>query len=365
MRWDEDVEGWLPVDIDYEIVDGVLTADIQEWSLWSWITDKLANFSQTVQEIFGRRVDAPKCSGRDLPGWVTGTTEPDEGSNAAAIRLCYEPGGGETVRMRMVNNRTFSQFVYVDPPGAWDDDVQGPAPSFSIVGVLHQAASLAFSDSNRVFMPPLTRAAVSIPRPNGPVQHTITFSRDHTFGTFLADVVFFVAAHINTPIGHGNFAYATVFVRLVFECTAARMEDETAIDLGAVEAIVGTAVSCANDLATPLTSQNLKLARALTKTAISPSQVEKNFGSGAAPRSEAGSEGARSRQSDRRPHRLGGRRNRRLRVLDPHRPRPHRRTRRLGPDLHRRRRGFQQAPQEPRPPGALQAPRESAQFPSP
>ena len=281
VRWDDYVGAWLPGDIDYEIVDGVLTADIQDWSFWTWISDRLADLSQTVQEIFGRRVDAPKCSGRGLPGWVTSTTEPEQGANSAAIRLCYEPAGGEAVRMRMVNNRVFGQYVYVDPPGAWDD-VEGPAPQVSLVGVLQQAASQVFTDGEKVFMPPLTRASVSIPRPDGPVSHTITFSRDHDFETFLADVVLFVAAHIPVPIGHGTFAYATQTARLFFECTAARVEVTTERNRGLVETIAGAFGGCVRDTLTPGSPQNSKFVRTMTRIGTSPSEVLTNFGSKAA-----------------------------------------------------------------------------------
>ena len=66
VRWNEDLEGWLPVNVDYEITSGVLTADIARWSWASWITgleDFAGNFSQTVQEILGRRVNAPQLLG--------------------------------------------------------------------------------------------------------------------------------------------------------------------------------------------------------------------------------------------------------------------------------------------------------------
>ena len=212
VRWDEDVEGWLTGDVDYEIVDGVLTANIAEWSWWTWITDNLGSFSQTIQEVFGRRVDAPECSREELPGWVSASSEPEDGAFDAAIRICYEPRGGAAVTMRMVNNRTFSQFVYVNPPGGWDDDVEGPALAVSLVGALHVAASRAFTDSDRVFMPPLTGATVSVPRPQGGISQVIRFNREHTYWTFLADVVFFVAAHIPAPAVPGNWAYVTEFL---------------------------------------------------------------------------------------------------------------------------------------------------------
>ena len=71
VRWDDALSQWLPVDVGSEIAGGVLTADIEQWSWVSWIAelqDTVANISQTFQEIFGRRVDAPKCDGGSQSG---------------------------------------------------------------------------------------------------------------------------------------------------------------------------------------------------------------------------------------------------------------------------------------------------------
>ena len=286
VRWNEDLQGWLPVDVDYEVAAGVLTAEIARWSWISWITglqDVAANFSQTVQEIFGRRVDAPKCSG-ELPAWVTETTEPD-GVNAAAIRLCYEPRDSESVRMKMANNRVFSQFVYSYTPGVWGDEVQGPDPAVSLVGVLHQAAHEVLSDDTRVFMPPLTQVAVSIERPQGTVPWHITFHRDHDAQSFLADVAFFAASALPTPSGAGALGYFQVYLTVLFECSVVRVTDEAAGARGALEvfiAAVNATTSCAIDMADPRKDQYHKLKTRITKQLLSPSEFERHFGKDAA-----------------------------------------------------------------------------------
>ena len=38
VRWDEQLEDWIPGNADHDIVTGVLTAEIQEWSFWTWLT---------------------------------------------------------------------------------------------------------------------------------------------------------------------------------------------------------------------------------------------------------------------------------------------------------------------------------------
>ena len=112
VRWDDGLADWvLPAaEPEYEIVGGVLRARIAEWSFWTWI----ANVSQTLQEILGRRVDAPKCAEGDLPRWVESASETDTGFHADAIRLCFEDGPGGSVRVKMANNRTFGQFIHFD-----------------------------------------------------------------------------------------------------------------------------------------------------------------------------------------------------------------------------------------------------------
>ncbi len=282
VRWDSGLSQWLPVDVDYEIAAGVLTAEIQQWSWTTWIAevqDTAANISQTFQEILGRRVDAPECSG-GLPEWVTNTVEPDEGANAAAIRLCYEYRGGEAVTMRMANNRVFSQFVYSDTPGAWGDTVEGPLPRLSILGVLHQVASKVFSDDTRVFMPPLTQAAVAIGRPQGPVTHTIHFHREHTAETFLGDVVFFVGSKLPTPTGTAAFEVVGVFLTVLFECSAPRLFRKVGPDEGLWElfsAAVGATRKCIESMQLPTTDEYTKLTKALAKKSLSLQEFRRLF----------------------------------------------------------------------------------------
>ena len=281
VRWDDGLSQWLSVDVDYETAAGVLTAEIQQWSWVTWITDLAANTSQTIQEILRRRVDAPKCSG-ELPEWVTSAAEPDEGANAAAIRLCYEPRDSEAVTMRMANNRVFSQFVYSDTPGAWGDTVEeGPLPQVSLEGVLHQVASRVFSDDTRVFMPPLTQAAVAIERPQGPVEHTITFHRRNTAETFLGDVMFFVVDKLPTPTGTAAVAYTQVYLTVLLECAAPKLVEYVSSDASVLKnffAAVGATLECVGYTHLPHTPEHTKLTQELAKKSLSVPEFKRSFG---------------------------------------------------------------------------------------
>ena len=68
VRWNDNLAGWLPTDEGYEISGGMLTAEIQQWSFGTWITDRLADASQTLQELMGRRVGRPQVLRRCAPG---------------------------------------------------------------------------------------------------------------------------------------------------------------------------------------------------------------------------------------------------------------------------------------------------------
>ena len=165
--------GWLTGDVDYEIVDGVLTANIARVV----VVDVDHRHSRQFQsdDPGGLRAQGGRAGvfrrGASRLG-LSARASPTNGASDAAIRICYEPRGGEAVTMRMVNNRTFSQFVYVNPPGGWDDDVEGPALAVSLVGGAALGGEPERSrTASRVFMPPLRGATVSVPRPQGGIPH--------------------------------------------------------------------------------------------------------------------------------------------------------------------------------------------------
>ena len=120
-------------------------------------------------------MDAPKCAEGPLPEWVRQADEPDQDTNAAAIRLCYEHGSLDTLTMRMANNRTFSQYVYTKGGdnhynGYWLSGAQA-----SLVWLAQLAAHRELSDSTeRVLIPPLKQVSAGVPRPSTSGPHAIT-----------------------------------------------------------------------------------------------------------------------------------------------------------------------------------------------
>ena len=219
VRWDEALGGWLPGDADFEISGGTLTARIQEWSLWTWI----ANTSQTIQEVVGRRIDAPRCSSGALHDWVSDVTEPDEDTNAASIRMCYENGPDESVRVRLANNRVFSQVVFINGSyGLWDSELTGF--DLSLSGLAHEAAHYFLSvegDEAMVFLPPLRYVDVVIQRPSLVGPHNISFRNEVSETTFIADGIFILLDLVGdfAPVGQTS-PFLQALLEVIFDCGA-------------------------------------------------------------------------------------------------------------------------------------------------
>ena len=216
VRWDETLGDWLPGDADFEISGGMLTARIQEWSFWTWI----ANASQTIQELLGRRIDAPQCSGGALHGWVSETTEPDEDTNAASIRMCYENGPDESIRVRLANNRVFGQVVYINGSyGLWDADLKGF--DLSIGGLAEEAAHHLLTvegEEATVFLPPLRYVDVVIQRPTRAGPHHISFRNEVNAATIVADGFIYLSGEVATWLGQRTNPILQAFLEVVFEC---------------------------------------------------------------------------------------------------------------------------------------------------
>ena len=292
VHWDDDLEDWVPEDVDYEIRDGVLTAAFQEWGFRSWAkeqgkklvsvvvsggkklvsggkalasninkagakawnrlkkgpawakktakeawnstkakvntawvysTDKAAQLSQILLEVIGRRVAAPKCSEDPLPDWVEDPY--DTILSSAAILVCYENGGGSTLRMRMSNNRNYSQFVYTTGSDGWSEYGLGgfePSLQWVLEGVAHRQ----FSSHQRIFIPPLTESYVEFERPS---DVWVSFNNDtgsmdagEAVVTMLVDIVTILLGLFDMEIKDER---VEIFFELLLECGVQQLYD--------------------------------------------------------------------------------------------------------------------------------------------
>ncbi len=187
VAWDASQGRWLADDTDFEIAGGYLTADIHQWSAWSFISNAGSAFNQTVGEIIGIKVDAPKCSGQ-LPGWVTQAEDPDESSNSASIRLCYE-STGSGMTMKTANNRNISRLLY--PTGSIDWAVDEPRYSSIADVIMGSTLGQWLENDDRAFMLPLETRHVQVTRPQESGDHSITFQTDQaTIPLVLGDILY-------------------------------------------------------------------------------------------------------------------------------------------------------------------------------
>ena len=335
VRWDDDLGDWIPQDLDYEIRDGILTAEIQEWSwyapdwaktiiktggeairkggeviqkggekawaitkkgaiwagekaeetwtktkeytnkAWIWSTDRLAELSQSVQELFGRRVAAPRCSSDPLPDWVENAG--DTGIGAAAVRVCYENGVGERIRMGVANNRTFTQIIRTDADEGWTPAPLIATPAFSVEFMVQTVAHKLLSNEERLFLPALKDSHVTIARPSIGGPHYIQFWHTHNELTFLFDVGIYALSFLpDDKLPHRVQLIFEVF----FECGLTQLVDFSAsYDLsGMGRAIVNAMKRCATDITDPKSALGKEVrSRMALASGISEQEVSDYF----------------------------------------------------------------------------------------
>ena len=214
VRWDEQEQRWQADDTDFDIVDGRLTAHFSEWSFRSWFS----NVGQTLGEIIGVKVDAPKCAG-PIPEWITRADDPDEHSNSASIRLCYEDAGDSAV-MKTANNRTISRLVYPTGDIEWTSN---PSPYDSIADLaVGSSIGRWLEDDTRVYFLPLQSRNIQLQRPQTSGTNSVTFQTDHLEPELvLADVIYTIVEQFELPFVDRHLI--TQVLSPIIECAIARV----------------------------------------------------------------------------------------------------------------------------------------------
>lgn len=246
VRWHAGERRWVPDDVEATVEGDVAEVELLQWSFWSWI----ANTGQVGQELVGRRAAAPRCVNSQLHDWVAGVVDPDEDAAAAAMRVCFENDRDKIVTMRVVNNRTFSQFVDVDGSDGWEWVWTGE-DELSAVQAVRAGAAAVFNDDDRVFVPPLHEIAVGIDRPRGAGSHFIEFRNRSNVETILTDVVMLAMSKLEVP-GPG-VEQVGVLVEATLECAVAELltiGSEVKLDEVA-RAITNAVTSCGGKINDP------------------------------------------------------------------------------------------------------------------
>ena len=142
--------------------------------------------------------------------------EPDERDNAASIRMCYENGPDESIRVRLANNRVFSQYVRISGAyGLWSAELT--ELDLSLPGLVHEAAHYLLTvegDEATVFLPPLRYVDVVVQRPGRAGTHLISFRNEVNSATLVADVLIYSADTIDDFSLVGN---ASPFLQALLE----------------------------------------------------------------------------------------------------------------------------------------------------
>ncbi len=269
LRWDEDLEVWAVDESDATdlSVDGdelVLVTSEFSWRSWSWAAD----FGQLVGERTGSRRSGPSCEG-ELPSWVANVVDPGAGTSAAAIQVCFEPDGDDTITVRVVNNRPFTQRLEMtegNQPWAW---TWTGRQSYDLSAAVTVAARQVFDSDTAFLLPPLSETAVGIDRPQGGGSHFISATAIADHNTFLVDGVDYLLGLV-TPGGFED-QLLNEFVALVYECGGSAALSDT--DFTRVStAIVDVMASCVSEVMTSNTDYGARFdaARIGAMAAASP-----------------------------------------------------------------------------------------------
>ena len=193
VRWDHQEERWRAVDAEYEIVNDRLTAHLDQWSHHSWISSA----NQWVGEKFGVKVKAPDCVD-PIPGWLTRADDPDEDSDSASIRLCYEEAGGHA-EMKTANNRNISRLIYPTGNITW---TSSPSSYSSIADfVVGHTFGRWLENDLRVYFLPLQTRHIQLHQPQTSGRFYTTFRTPETTGELiLADIAYSILEQLELPV---------------------------------------------------------------------------------------------------------------------------------------------------------------------
>lgn len=243
-RWDEEAGAWAAQPVPAQYNGTHVTAQIQEFSIWTWFSTGAASVSQLGGEILGGRASAPTCTG-SLPDWVDGTVRPDEDLSAAPLRACFEERSGSLLA-RIVNNRPYVQIV------TFDGDIE---PDDIIPTSPEDLAPLALSflvGARQVVVPPTSELAVLIPRPSVPGPVIVMGTSEVNALTIMTDIMGMALASV--PLQGFDNPAVDVAVQLIFECGGPQISGATmsgGLDKGAVGAVVEVTTGCAAELMRP------------------------------------------------------------------------------------------------------------------
>lgn len=191
VRWDPALGVWEAT-AEKPTFDGdTLAVDIAEFSIRDWVSGGAASVGQTVGQWSGKRAEAPTCSTKALPGWVTKIVRPDEDQPAMPIRTCAEPDKNGVLTVRVANNRPYTQALELARGGEYAWTWAGEQ-DYTAAGAIRDTVNDVLSTEKTLVMAPARAIAVGLARPTTAGSVQLTMTAQPTVVTVAADILVLV-----------------------------------------------------------------------------------------------------------------------------------------------------------------------------
>ncbi|MCX5610214.1 MULTISPECIES: hypothetical protein [unclassified Streptomyces] len=180
--FEEKSGAWMPYASTYDAARRMIIAQIPHFSWWNpfswnWV-DIGARVNQNVGQALKRRAGQPACSG-GAPDWVAALNGVTADA-AVAVRGCAQ-AEDDVLDVQLVNNRPYGMVLEFGAPVKWRWHEGGG--SAQEIGA--NALGDALAGPGRLYLPPLGRASVGIPRT--PAAQVSRFRIGPTAGSLFVD----------------------------------------------------------------------------------------------------------------------------------------------------------------------------------
>ena len=242
-RWDARHRAWEAQGTDFTMADGVLTAAIDNFSVWTWFTS--GDATQLVGELTGKRAEAPRCGPTPLPSWVTSVVHPDQDVAAAAMRACAEgTRDPDRILAKVVNNRSFTQHLTLVPDGARWVSARQEEVEVSATGALWAIAHRVLDDGSAFLVPPTSEVQIVLERPPSPESVHLEISARADRTAIFADLLEGAVDYVGVPDLESPVAQA--FLTTYLECGGSKLSQSAPTSAkDAVSTTLGTVHDCA------------------------------------------------------------------------------------------------------------------------
>ncbi len=231
-KWNDELKVWSVSDQEFTVADGRLTAELREFSVWTWLTSIAPTVTQVGGEVTGTRAGALDCTvphGDSPADWVSGVALPDQDQPAMPLRTCLDPDKDERITLRAVSNRRFAQRLVVTQgePFAWQ--WQGET-DYSPGGIITQTAARVLSNDRGMVLTASHPQAVGVSRPATPGMHPFEFESRIDASTVAVDIMAALADEFGGDVKAFESPVANALVQTLFDCGGERLLQSRELD---------------------------------------------------------------------------------------------------------------------------------------